>query len=184
MWTRALDSASTSDAEREALLPPEELYRLHSERVYRRCLALTQDPAMAEDVMQDVFVRLHEKGHTIADPRALPAWLLRVADRLCLDRLRHDRSFRRRIRDAFLSAPAPPAEPPGGFDPERLLEEVRGSLSDLPVRERAVVIMKYVEGERQTVIARRLSCSEGQVSKILTQAIRRLRARGWECEHG
>ncbi len=167
-----------------ASLPPAELYRLHAAVVYRRCLALTADRALAEDVMQDVFVRLHEKGATIQEPIAVLAWLLRVADRLCLDRLRRERGVWRRVRDALLSSPPPPVGPPGGVDREKLLEEVQESLGELPVEERVVVVMKYVEGERQVAIARRLSCSEGRVSKLLSRAIARLRARGWECADG
>jgi RNA polymerase sigma factor (sigma-70 family) len=182
LLARTDGAARRTDA--DELPSPAELYRLHAERVYRRCLSLTQDPELAEDVLQDVFVRLHEKRETIEDPVAALAWLLRVADRLCLDRLHRERTLWRRIRDTLASSPPPPVGPPGGTDREKLLEEVRRSFADLPVKERAAVVMKYVEGERQNVIARRLSCSEGQVSKLLSRAISRLRSRGWECDHG
>lgn len=183
MLARSESAARAEPTAGEQPLSPAELYRLYAGVVYRRCLAMTGQPELAEDLMQDVFVRLHEKGGTIAQPVAALAWLLRVADRLCLDRLKRERTVWTRVRSLLLSAPPPPAAPPGGRDDERLIAELHRSMADLPVKERAAVVMRYVEGERQTVIARRLACSEGQVSKLLSRAVQRLRARGWECGH-
>jgi RNA polymerase sigma-70 factor (ECF subfamily) len=161
------------------------IYRLHAAAVYRRCLALGGgDRAWAEDVMQDVFVRLHERQASIAHFEAVGAWLLTVADRLCLNRLRRERGVWHRIRSALLTQKPPPAPPPGEDDAEALLAELRESLSDLPEKERVAMIMKYVEGQPQNEIARRLSCSEGYVSKLIARALERLRAAGWESRHG
>lgn len=161
-----------------------ELYRLHATRVYRRCLALGGgDRAWAEDAMQDVFVKLHEKRDTIASAEAVGAWLLTVADHICLNRLRRERGVWHRVRAALVAQPAPLAPPPGEEDAEALLAELRQSLGGLPEKERAVMLMKYVEGERQTDIARRLACSEGYVSKLLARALARLRAAGWGSSH-
>lgn len=158
-----------------------DLYRLHAARVYRRCLAMGGgDRAWAEDVMQDVFVKLHEHLGSLSSPEAAGSWLLTVADRLCLNRLRRDRDLWHRIKAVLVSQPPPPAAPPGETDAEALLVELRASLGELPGRERAAMLMKYVEGQPQKEIARRLSCSEGYVSKLIARALARLRARGWE----
>ncbi len=162
-----------------------ELYRLHATRVFRRCLALGGgDRAWAEDAMQDVFVRLHEKRDTISSPEAVGAWLLTVADRVCLNRLRRERGLWHRVRAALVAQPAPPAPPPGEEDAEALLAELRQSLGGLPEKERVAMMMKYVEGRKQTEIARHLSCSEGYVSKLIARALERLRSAGWESRHG
>jgi RNA polymerase sigma factor (sigma-70 family) len=157
-----------------------ELYRQHAAAVYRRCLALGGgDRAWAEDVMQDVFVKLHEKQATIESPGAVGAWLLTIADRLSFNRLRRERGVWHRVKAALVSQPPPPAPPPGEEDAEAVLAELRTALSDLPEKERAVMILKYVEGKSQREIARHLSRSEGYVSKLVARAVERLREGGW-----
>jgi RNA polymerase sigma factor (sigma-70 family) len=158
-------------------------YRLHADRVFRRCLALGGgDRSFAEDVTQDVFLRLHEKQDTIERSGAMESWLLTVADRLCLDRLRRERTLWGRVRAALTAAPPPPVRPPGGEG--LLMARLGQSLEALPERERAVMLMKYVEGESQRAIAARLSCTEGYVSKLLSRAVDRLREMGWEANDG
>lgn len=169
------------DSRREGVASLAEQYRLHADRVFRRCLALSGgDRPWAEDVTQEVFLRLHEKGASIERPEAIGSWLLTVADRLCRDRLRRERTIWGRIRQALAAAPPPLVAPPDAEGPEALTARLRRSLEDLPERERAAVVMKYVEGEKQKDIAARLSCTEGYVSKLLTRAVARLRAMGWE----
>jgi len=160
-------------------------YRLHADRVFRRCLSLGGgDRQWAEDVTQDVFLKLHEKAASLDRPEAAGSWLLTVADRLCLDRLRRERTIWGRIRRALAAEPPPPVAPPDVETAEQRLARLRRSLDALPERERAAMVMKYVEGEKQKDIAARLSCTEGYVSKLLSRAVARLRAKGWEWNDG
>jgi RNA polymerase sigma factor (sigma-70 family) len=175
--TEAPESGSTKDDGRFLA----EQYRQHADKVYRRCLALGGgDRQWAEDVTQDVFLKLQEKGSSIERMEAMGSWLLTVADRLCLDRLRRERTVWGRLRHALMAEPPPPVDPPDRESKEALIARLRSSLEELPAAERAAMVMKYVEGERQKDIAARLSCSEGYVSKLLSRAVSRLRAMGWE----
>ena len=68
-------------------LDVEALYRTHGPMVHRRCQQLLRDPAEAEDISQEVFLRLLEKreGLTAEFPSSL---LWNIATRLCLNRIR------------------------------------------------------------------------------------------------
>jgi RNA polymerase sigma factor (sigma-70 family) len=162
-----------------------EQYRNHADRVFRRCLTMgCGDEAWAEDVTHDVFIKLVTKAPSLDNSESLIGWLLTVASRMCIDRLRRERGVWHRVRDALAATAAPEVDvlqTPLGED--GLAAELDRSLATLPPRERAVLLMKYVDGQRQTVIAATLGCSEGQVSKLLARGIARLRKLGWEEEH-
>lgn len=71
----------------------EGLYNQHALAVYRQALAWTRDPAWAEDVVADVFVRAHETAPPFRHAAQARRWLVVVARRLYLD------SVRRQARD-------------------------------------------------------------------------------------
>jgi RNA polymerase sigma-70 factor (ECF subfamily) len=76
-------------------------YRRYGAMVYRRCLALLRDPQLAEDVMQDVFVKLCTHQERLED-QGLSSLLYRVATRESLNALRSKKRRRDEPRDALL----------------------------------------------------------------------------------
>jgi len=164
-----------------------EQYRLHGQKVFKRCLAMTGgEAALAADVTQDVFVRLVEKARTLDCSSSLEGWLLTVAYRLCCQRLRRDRILWRRVCVALAAQPsaeaAPAREPrvPGGG--VALGARMASSLRTLPPKERAALLMRYMDDLPQTQIAKALGYSEGYVSKLLSRGTERLRALDWETD--
>ncbi len=68
-------------------LDVETLFRTYGPMVYRRCLQLLRDPAEAEDISQEVFLKLLEKKDSLTGD--YPSSLLwNIATRLCLNRIR------------------------------------------------------------------------------------------------
>ena len=163
-----------------------ELYREHGPAVFRKCLALSGgNVAWAEDATHDVFMRLLEHQDEVDAARNVGGWLRTVAFRLCLDRLRHERTIWSRIK-AKLTA-AVPDQP--HIDPESALrikgkmQRASALLQNLSPKERAVVVMRYIDDLPQHEMARILGWSEGYVSKVLKRASARLRQAGWEVTH-
>jgi RNA polymerase sigma-70 factor (ECF subfamily) len=126
--------------------------------------------ADAEDVGQDVFLRLHRHGLDFANEAALGAWLYRVTVNLCVDKSR-----RARPTDQLpeVSAGNPSAE-------VELLRDERKrrlmmALSTLPAKERAAVVLREIEGLSTTEVADVLGSSEGTVRGQVSKAMARLR---------
>lgn len=139
--------------------------------------------AWAADVTQDVFIRLMEDVAKLDTSKPLIGWLLTVACRLCIDRLRRERSWTSIVQHWLSTTPElvePSEQTPR--DDEALLRQLNASFDTLPPKERAAMVLKYCEGLRQTEIARTLGCSEGYVSKLLARAVTRLRELGWETD--
>jgi RNA polymerase sigma-70 factor (ECF subfamily) len=65
-----------------------ELFELYHDRIYRYVLRLVKNPAEAEDLTQDTFLRAYRGRESLRDPQAVRGWLYRIATHVCLDRLR------------------------------------------------------------------------------------------------
>ena len=64
------------------------LFGTYHDRIYRYVLSLVHNPAEAEDLTQDTFLRAYSHRDSLRDPNAVRGWLYRIATRVCLDRLR------------------------------------------------------------------------------------------------
>lgn len=157
-------------------------YEAHRDRVYHLCLRYGGgDVGFAEDVTQDVFVKLLEHLPALDARSDLGGWLYRVAANLAVSRRRRARAILRRFLPAYRhQAPREQPAPQLQLEEREAAAAAVAALRALPLRERVVVCMKVLDSKSQREIAGALSLTEGYVSKIYARAWARLRAAGWE----
>ena len=130
------------------------------------CTLLLKDAHLAQDVVQETFIRAWRKGRLRQETEK--AWLTRVALNLCRDeyRSRWHRHVDRRITPEELPIPADaPAEDGGLLD----------SVHRLPVREREVIVMHYWNDMSPEEIATLLGVNRATVFRRLSRGRKRLR---------
>jgi RNA polymerase sigma-70 factor, ECF subfamily len=162
----------------------EDLYRVHYPRIVRLCGLLLAHPHEAEDVAQEVFVKLLQASKTETRPMAWEPWLTRVTVNACRDRRRSGwwkwwRAPRYTASDdvssvlEHISAGPTPEE-------EALSREVCGRIwqifRELPARQQEVFALRYLEGWSTDAVAEALGLSIGSVKQHLFRAVHRLRA--------
>ena len=121
--------------------------------------------------------------HRLRAGHDLGGWLRRVTANVALKRLRRERSVWTRAWRALRLTPveeSPPAEAALLVHEEG--QTLLAALQRLPVNERMVASMRFLDDLSQVEIARTLSFSEGYVSKLLARAKRRLRDAQWEVD--
>lgn len=126
--------------------------------------------ADAEDVAQEVFLRLHKHGLGFATDGALGSWLYRVTVNLCLDRNRRARPTEEL---ADLGAGGTSAE--AGLLRDEQKHRLMRALSMLPAKERAAVVLREIEGLATAEVAEILGSSEVTVRTQIHRAMGRLR---------
>lgn len=146
-----------------------ELFASHGDLVFRAAWRLTGNRADAEDVTQEVFVRLPAALSGFAGASSqFPAWLRRVAVRQALMHLRHGRRRREVDVDGIASLLAP-AE---GVVERLTVEQALQRLSD---EHRTVFLLKEVEGYDHAEIAELLGLTVANSEVRLHRARRQLR---------
>ena len=142
------------------------LYAAHRLRLVRLAVMLVDDQETAEDVVQNVFARLH-RGWRLRDPDRALAYLQRAV-------VNASRSVLRRRRTARLHVPR--HEPPaGGPESSAILaeehREVLAALQQLATRQREVLVLRYWSNLSEAQIAETLGISTGTVKSTASRAL-------------
>jgi RNA polymerase sigma-70 factor (ECF subfamily) len=154
----------------------EVLMRRHNQRLYRVACAILHDPAEAEDVIQDAYVRAYEHLHQFAGRARFSTWLSRIAMNEALSRRRRSRRWEGPQAmsetegdrmDHFAAAGPGPEQQASSSELRRLLEQAIGSL---PESYRLVLMLRDVEGMDTTETALTLDISEENVKIRLHRA--------------
>ena len=140
--------------------------RLHGDTVYRLALCRMQNPADAEDVYQDVFLRLLDQPERDWDSEHMKAWLLRTTVNRCAD------LHRFRLRRPVLALEDIPDAAQSG-DPRGV--ELWDAVARLPEKLRTAVHLHYAEGYSTEEIAVLLEVPPATVRTRLHRARRQLK---------
>lgn len=160
------------------------LLERHRAPVIHFLYRMVQNPAVAEELAQEVFLRVY-RARTRYEPSArFTTWLFRIATHLALNYLRDGRQERGRESldpdpDGNRLRQIPDRSPTveEALLREARLAEVRAAIAQLPPKQRAAVLMHKYQEMEYAQIARVLNCSESAVKSLLFRAYERLRAR-------
>lgn len=153
----------------------DELYAEHVGRVYAVCLRMTADPARAEQLAQDAFIRAWRALPSFRFESAFGSWLHRLTVNTVLEDERARRRREQRVRlldDDATAADAPAAS--GDADARLDLER---AVASLPRGARTVLVLHDIEGYQHSEIAAMLDVAVGTVKAQLHRARRLLRER-------
>ena len=154
-----------------------EVYRRHGGAVYGLAKRVLHNPAEAEDVTQEVFLRLWNQPDRFDAARgSLRSFLLAQAHGRAVDAVRSSSSRRlREARDAVRTAEA-------GYDLQHevwdlaVADQVTRAMGNLPEEERRAIELAYFDGHTYREVAQLLDQPEGTVKSRIRNGMRRMRA--------
>lgn len=145
------------------------LYERHKTNVYRTALAITQDPAAAEDILQDCFLRLYRYAYSVDSSLPLSPWLYRVATNLAYNWEKRRKHWQISLDDVldWLVSPAPHSSPEWRAEMSDIQGQVMDAVQSLNANQRIVIVLHYLNSLDLKEIAAILGCPVGTVKSRL-----------------
>jgi RNA polymerase sigma-70 factor, ECF subfamily len=179
MRTEAVHDTDMAQPRGAGWTPPtwEDVVREHSARVYRLAYRLTGNSHDAEDLTQEVFVRVFRSLSSYT-PGTFEGWLHRITTNLFLDITRRKQRIRFEGLGEETAAKLCGAEPTPSqaFDDRHLDSDIAEALADLPPEYRAAVVLCDIEGLTYEEIADVLGVKLGTVRSRIHRGRAQLRA--------
>lgn len=146
----------------------EELFRVHAPEATRLAFLLTGERALAEDLVQDAFVKLLGRFRDLRNPDAFWWYLRRTIVNLSRSQFR-----RRKVERAWLASQRPEAAALGPDLGER--DRMRRALMTLRPEQRAAIVLRYYEDLSEADTAEALGIPIGTVKSTVSRGMDRLR---------
>jgi RNA polymerase sigma-70 factor (ECF subfamily) len=154
------------------------LFERYRDRVFRTALVIVRDPAVAEDILQDCFLKVYANAQRIDTERPLAPWLYRVTVNLSytwLSRGKNRRTSLEAVVDMLIS---PMKQAPDRVTEQtELRQNVRKAINDLSIDQRVVVVLYYLNALSLQDIAEILDLPIGTVKSRLFYARENLRGK-------
>ena len=159
------------------------MVQTHRPKIYRFLLASTRDVDLAETLTQECFLKAHRNWSGFRGESSAMTWLMRIAINLQKDHWRNRRmQFWRHTQTNSVDLDEASEWLPGGessAEKQMLAKEqvqhVWRAVKGLSERQRTIFLLRYVEEQELSEIARATGLSEGTVKAHLSRAVARVR---------
>jgi RNA polymerase sigma-70 factor (ECF subfamily) len=144
------------------------LYDRHRHMVYRTALAIAGEPEAAADLLQDVFLRLYRFAERIDVSRPLEPWLYRVTTNLSYTWVKRRHRWFSPLEDiADWLASSKKQNPHYASERDEESQQIQQAVSNLPIQQRIVIVLYYINNLSLQEIAEILEIPEGTVKSRL-----------------
>ncbi|GMU11212.1 sigma-70 family RNA polymerase sigma factor [Corallococcus caeni] len=160
----------------------ESLVREHQDRLYDFCFRMVGDREEAHDLVQEIFVSVHQNVRRFREDARLSTWLFRISKNHCLNRLKYLQRRGRGRSEVYdeVSAAAiaegggAPPQPDAALDVARERARVQRAISQLDPDARMLVALRDIEGLSYDEIVDITELPEGTVKSRLHRAREKL----------
>ena len=152
----------------------DELFKRVQDPLFRYIVTLVRDQHLAEDILQEVFIRIYRKLRWLREPEAFRAWTYQIASREAFRYLNRERRWSDQVRDEATLTTLPAGEHDSEF-PRELIESLPQLVDELSPASRAVVVLFYLHEMSLVETAAVLDIPVGTVKSRLAYGLASLR---------
>jgi RNA polymerase sigma-70 factor (ECF subfamily) len=156
------------------------LVERHRAMVYRVAYQFAGNHHDAEDIAQDVFIKVYRSLDRFRQDAQLTSWMYRIVMNACIDHRRRQRlavaaPFGEEAEQRMLNTPEERPDPEERAYAGELGQVLESEIGRLPNGQRVVFVMRHHQGMKLSEIAEALGLAEGTVKRQLHAAVHRLR---------
>ena len=140
------------------------------DKMFRLALRITLNRAEAEDVTQDIFLRVWEQRESLGELRSLEAYVLTAVRNLALDRVAKTANANVSLDDVQTDAVDSAPRPDEDMEQQESLKRVREIMSGLPEAQRTALQLREIEGHSYRETADIMNVSEANVKVLIFRA--------------
>lgn len=153
------------------------MYELYYKKLYHISYCITRDAYLAEDAVQETFLKVMKKSDSLIDAGKLGAWLSVVATRTAIDLVRKERKQKAHVQESetietFAEAAESVEDKVGAL---LLSETMQQSITKLSDNYRKILLLKITKGYRDQEIAEALNLHPGTVKTRIYRARKQLK---------
>ena len=152
------------------------LVERHMKQAYNVAYRFVGSHDVAEDVAQEAFVRAHASLGSFRGEAEFGTWLYRITMNIALNHAKHMRRSEQRMEPMTLAATVAAGDHEQTHNLDRR-GHIERALHELPTLQRAVVILRHLDGLSTKQVSNILNCSEGTVKTHLFRGLNKLRKR-------
>ncbi len=157
------------------------LFDLFYDPLLHFAASLVRDPAVAEDLVQEAFVRVWDRREQIDVATSLRAYLYRIVRNLAFNHRRDDRTRQRLLGDVTVADSAAVPRSAASADDSTaagdLAHRLSGWVDELPPRQREALLLSRVQGLSHAEVAQAMGCAARTVNNHLVAALSTLKRR-------
>jgi RNA polymerase sigma-70 factor (ECF subfamily) len=155
-----------------------EFFTTYERPVYLTALAITRDPFLAEEILQDCFVKAYRARHRLRTDRSPLPWLHRVATNLCYSRIARRRMIMQPITALIGNLVADlTSRPDQVVESREIIEVLQRAIDTLPPKQQTAVILYYLHGYSLAESAEIAGWKVGTMKSRVHYALKALRSR-------
>jgi RNA polymerase sigma-70 factor (ECF subfamily) len=146
-----------------------EIYQRHKDRIYSIALRYSGDAAAAQDIAQDIFLKLFASIGNFRGESTFETWLFRLVVNCCFDYRRKTKRLAPLVEGVLDLMRAPGRSALEEVMRQETNGQVRMAVDTLPPEQRMVVVLRYTEGLSYDEIAEVMGCSAGTIASRLNR---------------
>jgi len=151
-----------------------ELFKSVQDPLFRYIVSLVRDQHLAEDILQEVFIRIYRKLRWLQEPAAFRAWTYQIASREAFRYLKRERRWSDQVRDEETLSALASNDHESEF-PRELIQTLPQLVGGLSPASRAVVVLFYLHEMSLVETAAVLEIPVGTVKSRLAYGLQSLR---------
>ena len=146
------------------------LYKRYSTKVFSKCISLLKSESLAQDAMQDIFIKIYLNLAKFSGKSKFSTWVYSITYNYCIDFIRRKKKEKNIFSEDIENTAEPIEEVPDKELLEMQVGRLKRVLTEIPTGDKAVLLMKYQDELSIKEIAAMLNKSESAIKMKIKRA--------------